>query len=193
MNAFVTYNLPDCVEDNYYGGISTRIWFALASDFNYFNIIASEENNYENYKIIPQDGISLIGGATLKYIDVFLESGSLSEKTQGDARKLKITSSLQFSLLGITAKNLGFVSKLRNSGLVFFVPDLNGKTWVFGNRYNASYLESSSASTMQKFDEDTLVNLSYKANAELMLFQGQIVEIENTGAFTIGFSTGYNV
>ncbi len=192
MNSdFYIENLPHCPDSEYFGGITTRIWYALVDDFSKISIV--QGGDFEDFKIVDKENITLYGQKELKHIDVFLEQNAITEKTQGATRRQKLITEFRFLILGFTARNLGFVSKLRNRALIFIIPDNNGNIWIFGNKKNAAYLTDAASRTEQKIDDDSVVELTYSSNSELMLYDGNIEDIRVIGGFSSGFSKGFRV
>ena len=108
-------------------------------------------------------------------------------------RKQKTTAEFSFSLREFNARNLGFASKLRNEGLVFLVPDTNGRVWLFGTKRNAAYLTSYESNTGRKVEDDNVVSLVFSANTELYLYNGRAEEMTTAGGFSKGFSKGFKI
>lgn len=190
-NSFLIEDLPHCYAEDVYGGTAGRIWYALADDFAKMNLPI--QDGFANYKVVKKEDIILRKGAYLRYIDVFIESGALQEKTKGQVRKQKLVSEFRFSILGFLPKKLGFVSKTKNCPLVFFIPDNNGLTWMFGTKKNGAFLAQSEAETRNKFDDDSIVNLHYVANSELYVYEQKIKAQEDIGGFSAGFHSGFRI
>ena len=180
-----------CPSEENFGGIATRIWYAPITWFSIFIPPSSDE--YEDSRLIDRDSITIITGKKLKFIDVYLDQNSLSEKSTGTMRALKQVSELSFSILGMTAKNLGFISKVANTGLVFFIPDSNGRIWVLGNKQNASYMKESESNSGRKYDDDSLTTIGFSANTPLYIYNGDISNILSIGAFNKGFNNGFKI
>ncbi|AZZ59694.1 hypothetical protein [Riemerella anatipestifer] len=187
---FLIEDLPYCPTDRAVGGIATRIWYA--PEF-FFNKIQLPNSNTPPNKVIKTKNITLNEGKQLAFIDVFLEQNSLTEKPIGGLRKWKSVSEFSISVLEMNARNLGFTSKVKNIPLVFFIPDANGRLWVMGNKQNAAYMSSYEGTTGKKYEDDSLITMSFTANAPLYLYEGSISSIVKVGGFTQGFSKGFRI
>jgi len=189
------FNIEDvmiCPNDSIYGGIATRVWYAPIYYFGRL-ILPNNDGSYEDIKTIEKNNISLIRGKKLCYIDVFIEHNGLKEKAVGGQRKWKMVSELTLNILGVTAKNTGFVSKNRNVPLVFIVPDSNGKVWIVGNKVNAAYLSSYEVNTGEKIADDSMVSVEFTANTDLYYYEGNEMDIKQIGGFSSGYNQGYRV
>lgn len=192
MEEFNIEDITICPDDGIYGGIATRVWYAPISYFGKL-ILPDEDGDYEGVKTIAKNDIALIGKKKLRCIDVFIEHNGLSEKAVGGQRKWKMVSELSLNVLGLTAKNTGFVSKNRNRPLVLIVPDSNGKVWIVGNKRNPAYLSSYEGNTGKKMADDSVVSVDFTANTELYCYEGNVMDIKSIGAFSSGYSQGYRV
>ena len=192
-----TEDLHYCPSTEVFGGILVRLYYASVSDFA--KIVLPEAEGYEDSRIISKGNILLKHGKSLKAVDVYLDQGSLSEKVTGSVKRWKQMSELSFQLTGMTPRNLGFLSQMGNSGLVFFVSDSNGRVWVLGNLRNAAYLTSGDATSGKKFEEDNMVSFTFSANTGLYEYAGNIAEIgeeaekKQVGGFSKGFSKGFRI
>lgn len=180
-------NLLHCPQEDIYGGVATRIWYAKIDDLGKMLLPSPGSNS----RTIPITGISLKLKKTLYYIDVYLDKNSFSEKQKGDERKWKDVSELSFILLGMKEEGLSLKSTIANEPLVFFIPDNNGVLWVLGTLKNPAYLSNSEANSGQKYDDDNVISLSFAANSKLHIYAGKIEDIVPKGAFTKGFTKGF--
>lgn len=180
-------NLLHCPQENIYGGVATRIWYAKTDDLGKMTLPSSEVNS----RTISTTEISLKLKKTLYYIDVYLDRNSLSEKQKGNERKWKDVSELSFTLLGMNDKGLSFKSSIANEPLIFFIPDNNGIMWVLGTLKNPAYLSNSEANSGQKYDDDNVISMSFASNSKLHIYAGKIKDIAPKGAFTKGFTKGF--
>ncbi|MEJ8597080.1 hypothetical protein JSO62_00010 [Riemerella anatipestifer] len=183
---FLIEDLPYCPADRAVGGIATRIWYAPESSFSKIILPTSD-------KLIDAINISLYGNNKLSFIDVFIDQNSLNEKPLGGLRKWKSVSEFSISVLEMNARNLGFTSKVKNIPLVFFIPDANGRLWVMGNKQNAAYMSSYEGTTGKKYEDDSLITMSFTANAPLYIYKGNVWDIKTVGGFTTGFTKGYRI
>lgn len=170
MIEIYTEDINVCPGDN--GGITQRIGYAPISYIK--KLVFPANNELEGRKTILRNGISLEAGKKIKFIDVFLEQNSLKEKTAGGPLKWKFTSELYLSVLGVTARNLGFIDQIKNEKLIFFVPDNNGKIWLFGTTLNPARLTNYEGDTGKKIEDDAMLGLGFTAHSELYLYEGDI-------------------
>ena len=190
MNSIHIEDLLDCSHESL-GGTATRIWYAPAGFFEIMEL--PQADAYEQSKTIESNKIKLVSGKKLSFIDVFVEQNSLGEKVKNGTRKQKTIVEFSFSLREFNARNLGFASRLRNEGLVFLVPDTNGRVWLFGTKRNAAYLTSYESNTGRKVEDDNVVSLVFSANTELYLYNGKAEEMTTAGGFSKGFSKGFKI
>lgn len=184
-------DLPYCPADKAVGGISTRIWYAPVEYFGKINIPAV--GSFEDRIILNQKDISLYGGKKLKYIDAFIDQNALSQKPINGPRKWKMTSELSISVLELNARNLGFVDAIKNTALVLFIVDANGRIWVLGNKINPAYLSSFEGNSGKKYEDDSLMNLNFTANTKLYQYGADLSAIRAIGGFTAGFTIGFRI
>ncbi|WPC13895.1 hypothetical protein LEQ03_04535 [Riemerella anatipestifer] len=62
-----------------------------------------------------------------------------------------------------------------------------------GNKQNAAYMSSYEGTTGKKYEDDSLITMSFTANAPLYLYEGSISSIVKVGGFTQGFSKGFRI
>lgn len=187
-----TEDIEICHDDTANGGIAGRIYYAPADAFSRFEIPTFRE--FILSRIIAEDNIGLSGYSTLNYADVFLEQNSLSEQLSGSMRLWKNTSELSFVLLGMNAKNLAFMTAVRNTGLVFFVPDANGNIWIFGTPKHPAYCASGEAGTEKTYEADSTVSLSFSASTMLYKYGGVSIQgIKIIGGFSRGFRKSFRI
>lgn len=186
-----TEDLPYCDQQEHYGGVASKVWYGSVDDFS--KITLPEHNSFESRKIIKKNEVTLYGGKTLKYIEVYLDKNPLTEKTQGSTRKQRLVSEFSFSVLGMVARNMGFVSHLKNKGMVFLIPDNNGTIWMLGTKKNAAYCADAQSVSGQQPQDDNMVNIRYTAHTELFVYNGNIEDIQAIGGFSSGFTKGFRV
>lgn len=186
-------DLPYCPADKALGGISTRIWYAPVGYFGNLGEPAAN-SNFEACKIISKKNVSLFENKELCYIDVFLEQNMLKEVSAAiGIRRWKLSTELSFSILEMNARNLGFIDKVKNQPLIFFIPDANARVWIFGSKKNPAYLSSYEGSTGKKYEDDNIINVSFKANTALYIYDGTVADIKTIGGFTKGFTRGFRI
>ena len=151
-DTIVTENIDYCPDQETAAGVSsTEIYAARVSDFD--DIIAP-----------PALGVatSLSEAATITGPHTFTapkgffkmnflpDTGLVESTNEGEKGSKTNTNSYGGTLPGITARNLGFVRKYQNVGMIFLVTQIDGTIRQIGSKISPAYLSEASGTTGQK-------------------------------------------
>lgn len=80
-------------------------------------------------------------------INILPDTGVVESTNEGEKGSKTNTNSFAGTLPGITARNLGFIRKYQNVGMIFLVTQIDGKVRQIGSEDSPAYLSEASGTT----------------------------------------------
>lgn len=83
-------------------------------------------------------------------LNILPDTGLVESTNEGEKGSKTNTNSFGGTLPGVTARNLGFVRKYQNVGMIFLVTQIDGKVRQIGSKNSPAYLSEASGTSGQK-------------------------------------------
>jgi hypothetical protein len=128
-------DLQDFIEqdENNMGGLPDEVYVAKAEDVANWPTLPNLTGTQEQQAVLTGN-FQLKSTKAFKRVRVTLDTGSLTSEEQGEVDGVSYKHMLKLFKSGLHAKDLGFGGITKNTGLVWVVPDANGKRFVVGSK-----------------------------------------------------------
>ena len=150
-DTIITENIDYCPDQETPAGISSvSIYAARVSDFDAIvkplalGVAVSLE---EAGKITGPH--TFAGDNGFFKINILPDTGLVDSENQGEKGSKTNVNNFAGTLPGITARNLGFIRKYQNVGMIFLVTQIDGKIRQIGSEDSPAYLSEASGSSGQ--------------------------------------------
>lgn len=151
-DTIITENIDFCADQENAAGVSSvSIWAARVSDF-----LAIIKPPALGVATSLSEAATIVGPHTFTSpagffkLNILPNTGLVESTNEGEPGAKTNTNSFGGTLPGITARNLGFIRKYQNVGMIFLVTQIDGKIRQIGSEDSPAYLTEASGSTGQK-------------------------------------------
>lgn len=171
-------------DENNMGGLPNEIYVAKAEDVVTWPTLPNLTGTQDAQAVLDGN-FELKAGVNFKRIRVTLDTGALTSEEQGEIDGISYKHMVKIFKSGLHASDLGFLSITKNTGLVFIVPDANGKNFVVGSkkfparRQTGGSTGTGEATTGRRGSEVTF--FSY-GNTPAPIYNGTIPGIDSSGS-----------
>lgn len=150
----------------------------ITSDPDYVSTTA--EGDYvrasEDFTLVSTSGVGY-----WRSFPILIDKGSYKLSAVGGKGSKQWKEEFTFTIQGVDAPQLEFVTRLLNIPGAFLCPDKNNKVHVIGRKNEAAYVETSEGGTGEGPESDRVINVTVSAYTNRpMLYEGAIDVTPNT-------------
>lgn len=185
------HNLELCPGEEFFSGLSTRLYYAPASFF-FKTPLPDPDTSFES-EIIITDEIMMYPGKKIRYVDILIDENELKVTPLGNPTRKKVKTVIELYILGFTPSILGFLHRCMNESLIFFIKDSNGNNWQIGTLRNRSFIENFEGTTGKKVDDNSGLMLTISCNSSLFIYTNSLESFAIPGDFNNDFNNDFYI
>lgn len=173
-------NIDNCTNEETFGGLATKLYQIPVPFIETYTLPLATATGYAARVTLAANAIVPVTGKGWKSIDILVDENELKMELVGNRGSKKSVSQIDFYIPGFKDKAIGFIDANKNTPSIYAIPDSNGTLWVVGTNLQPAFIESASATSGKKMEDNSGVPVSVKSNSKLYKYLGEITVTEDT-------------